>query len=154
MAKQRTIPRVEDDTTNRAIKALSDSVSELIRDQQDIPETPYGVAQVVPLVTLRAAANVAIDGSKSNNYRLVLDQNVTVANPTGVQAGQIINLSLIQDPTGGFTVDWDSAWEFSGGVKVTTAAASAKDFVSARVETVSPSGTATLILGLHSQAYS
>jgi len=152
MTKRRAIPRVEDEQTDRAIRAVNEMVGELIREQEDIPQTPYGVAQVVPLVTLRAAPNVAIDGSVSNNYRLVLDQNVFIANPTGVKAGQIINISLIQDPTGSRLVTWGDAWLLSGGNDTVSTVADAIDFVSVRVEVVS-NDTATVIIGSLSLAH-
>jgi len=146
-AKNRPAPGSPDGSTDRALRAHEDTIGELIADQRDIPRTPYTVAQVVPLVTLRAAPNVSIDGRKSNNLRLVLNQNVTISNPERVIAGQIINLSLIQDSTGSRTVTWGSAWLFTGGVNTATTTANGIDLYSGRVESVSPNGTATVILG-------
>ena len=153
MAKQRAIPRVSDEQTDRAIKAVNEFVSELANEVQDLPATPYAEAQVVPLRELRPADNVAIDGRATNNLRLVLTQNVTIANPTGVLPGQIINISLIQDGTGSRTASWGSAWQMPGGAKTLSTAADAKDLYSGRVETVS-NGTATLILGSLALAHS
>jgi hypothetical protein len=153
MVARKPIPRVEDPVTDRAIRAVGEMVSDLVSAQDDIPQTPYTKAQVVPLVTLRAAPNVSIDGSLSNNFRLVLDQNVKIANPTGVKPGQIINVSVIQDGTGSRLVTFGSAWKFAGGAPTATTTADGIDLISVRVETVDNGGAATMLIGSYGLAH-
>lgn len=68
--------------------------------------------------------------ANSNVHRLVLTENITMNAPTNPLSGQVINLILKQDGTGGRTVTWNSIYKFPGGTDPTiTSAASAVDVV-------------------------
>ncbi len=90
-------------------------------------------SRAVKMVALVAGANVAVDGALSNNFFLDLSENVIIDNPSGVVAGQIINIAI--DQVGGFTVTWASAWLFAGGAPTVSPGAGAKDMISGLVLT-------------------
>jgi hypothetical protein len=74
---------------------------------------------------LTSGATVTPDFADSNNYTLTLDQNLTIANPTNLTAGQSGSIFLVQDATGSRTAAWGSYWDFASGtapVLTTTAA--------------------------------
>ena len=61
---------------------------------------------------------------------VVLGGNRTLASPTNMVAGplSLYRLTVVQDATGGRTLNWGGAYKFAGGVKPTvTAAANAVD---------------------------
>jgi hypothetical protein len=73
-------------------------------------------AQVIAPVALSiSAGSVAIDATLSNNFRLSLTENATLANPTGLIDGQTINVLLVQDATGGRTLAYGTMYRFAGG---------------------------------------
>lgn len=89
-------------------------------------------AQAITEVTLTDAATVTIDATVSNNFQLVLGGNRTIANPTGMVSGQVLNLVLKQDATGTRTVTWDTKWDFgASGTPVLSTGANKVDFISA-----------------------
>ena len=90
-------------------------------------------SRAVKMVALVVGANVAVDGSLSNNFSLDLSEDVIIDNPLYVVAGQIINIAINQ--VGGFTVAWASAWLFAGGAPTVSAGADAKDMISGLVLT-------------------
>ena len=56
---------------------------------------------------------VTVDGNLSNVFRLVLNGDVTFANPVNPINGQTINIHLKQDVAGGHAVtSWGSQWKF------------------------------------------
>jgi hypothetical protein len=56
---------------------------------------------------------VTLNGALSNVFRLLLTQNVQMANPINPVNGQTINIHLKQDPTGNHTItDWGDQWTF------------------------------------------
>lgn len=78
------------------------------------------------ITTLTSGATVTPDFNDSNNFTLTLDQNLTIANPTNLTAGQSGSIFLVQDATGSRTAAWGSYWDFAGGTAptlTTTAAA-------------------------------
>jgi hypothetical protein len=73
---------------------------------------------------------VTPDFNDSNNFTLTLDQNLTIANPSNLVAGQSGSIFLVQDGTGSRTAAWGSYWDFAGGTAPTlTTTASAVDRV-------------------------
>ena len=85
----------------------------------------FTAAQRATITTLTSGATVTPDFAASNNYTLTLDQNLTIANPTNLTAGQSGSIFLVQDSTGSRTASWGSYWDFAGGtapVLTTTAA--------------------------------
>jgi len=83
---------------------------------------------VAEIDTLTSAATVTPDFAASCNFTLTLDQNLTIANPSNLTAGQTGSIFLIQDGTGNRTAAWGSYWDFAGGtVPTLTTTASAVD---------------------------
>ena len=88
----------------------------------------FTAAQRGSITTLTSGATVTPDFAASNNYSLTLDQNLTIANPTNLTAGQSGSIFLVQDGTGSRTAAWGSYWDFAGGTAPTlTTTASAVD---------------------------
>jgi hypothetical protein len=82
------------------------------------------------ITTLTSGATVTPDFNDSNNFTLTLDQNLTIANPSNLVAGQSGSIFLVQDGTGSRTAAWGSYWDFAGGTAPTlTTTASAVDRV-------------------------
>jgi len=91
----------------------------------DVAQT-FTAAQRGTITTLTSGATVTPDFADSNNYTLTLDQNLTIANPTNLTAGQSGSIFLVQDATGSRTAAWGTYWDFAGGTAptlTTTAAA-------------------------------
>lgn len=87
------------------------------------------------VVTLTDAATITLDASLANNFRVVLGGNRTLANPTNLIDGQVFNVRILQDDTGGRTLDFGSMYAFPGGVAPTlTAAADSLDFMSCQYD--------------------
>ena len=103
----------------------------------DVAQT-FTAAQRSTITTLTSGATVTPDFAASNNYTLTLDQNLTIANPTNLTAGQSGSIFLVQDGTGSRTAAWGSYWDFAGGVApVLTTTAAGID----RVDYIVRSGT-------------
>lgn len=87
--------------------------------------------QVVAPSTLTNGATVSTDASLSNNFRIVLSGNFTLANPTNLIDGQIVNFVLIQDATGSRVITYDTMFKFpSGDIPPLSTTANAIDFLS------------------------
>ena len=107
--------------------------SSLVSTQANVPTDnavtgtaqTFTAAQRGTITTLTSGATVTPDFAASNNYSLTLDQNLTIANPTNLTAGQSGSIFLVQDGTGSRTGSWGSYWDFAGGVApvLTTTAA-------------------------------
>lgn len=94
------------------------------------PNTFSG-AQTVPWTTLTDAATIFVDASFSNNFRVTLGGNRTLANPSNLVDGQILNFRFKQDATGGRLLGFDTKYKFAGGTAPTAStAANARDFMS------------------------
>ena len=79
----------------------------------------FTAAQRGTITALTSGATVTPDFAASNNYSLTLDQNLTIANPTNLTAGQSGSIFLVQDGTGSRTAAWGSYWDFAGGTAPT-----------------------------------
>lgn len=100
--------------------------------QVALTKNVFTKAQVIDEVTLTDAATVAIDATASNNFQLTLGGDRTIANPTGMVKGQVVNIVLKQDATGNRLATWGSKWDFGlAGVPVLSTGANKIDFVSA-----------------------
>ena len=105
--------------------------SALVSTQAALPATnavtdaaqTFTAAQRGTITALTSGASVTPDFAASNNYILVLDQNLTIANPTNLTAGQSGSIFLVQDSTGSRTAAWASYWDFPGGVAPTLSTA-------------------------------
>lgn len=88
--------------------------------------------QSVTPVALTDAATINTDASLSNTFTVTLGGNRTLANPTNMTSGQIINWRIRQDGTGSRTLAYGSKFKWPGGTApVLTTTASAYDFMSA-----------------------
>lgn len=76
-----------------------------------------------------------LDFTTSNNFALTLanTSSCTIANPTGLAAGQTGSIFLVQDSTGSRVLAFGSSWEFAGGsaptLTTTAAAVDRIDFI-------------------------
>lgn len=87
-------------------------------------------SQTVSFSTLTDAATIAVDASLSNNFIVTLAGNRTLANPTNLADGMILNFYIKQDATGSRTLAYGSAYKFSGGLNTLSTTASARDVIS------------------------
>jgi hypothetical protein len=68
------------------------------------------------VVFLTDAATIAVDASAGNDFRVTVAGNHTMGNPANSVNGQQIIFQVTQGPGGGFTLSWDSAYEFSSSL--------------------------------------
>lgn len=71
-------------------------------------------------VTLTDAASIATDASQSNQFRVTLGGNRTLANPTNGTDGQVVMWSVTQDATGGRTLTMDTKFRFGTDITSVT----------------------------------
>lgn len=71
--------------------------------------------QTVTPVALTDAASIATDAALSNTFLVTLGGNRTLANPTNLVDGQIINWYAKQDATGSRTLAYGSLFKWPGG---------------------------------------
>lgn len=76
-------------------------------------------AQTVQTSALTDSATISVDATASNTFRVILAGNRTLANPTGMVAGQILNFILVQDATGSRTLSYGTKFKFPGGTAPT-----------------------------------
>jgi hypothetical protein len=87
---------------------------------------------VTPITNSSATGTVTPDASTSNSFQYTLTGNVTIANPTNLTSGMVLNFCLDQDATGGRTIAFGSNFKWPGGTVPTwITTASAKNFFSA-----------------------
>lgn len=90
----------------------------------------FTAAQRGTITTLTDAATVTPDFAVTNNYKIELGGNRTLANPTNLTAGQSGVIVVSQDSTGSRTLAFGSYWKFAGGTAPTlTTTASASDVI-------------------------
>ncbi len=80
----------------------------------DVAQT-YTAGQRGTITTLTSASTVTPDFGASNHFTLTLGQNLTIANPSNLVAGQQGSIFLIQDGTGSRTITWGSYFDWAGG---------------------------------------
>ena len=86
--------------------------------------------RVVPVV-LTPGTTVNTNAALSNNFTLTAAQNFTLANPTNLGDGMVLNFRIKQDATGSRVITWGSKFKFPGGTAgVLSTAANAVDFLS------------------------
>lgn len=82
------------------------------------------------IIALTDGATITPDFSLGNNFSVTLGGNRTLANPTGLTAGQSGVVYIAQDATGSRTLSWGAYWKFPSGTAPTlTTTASAVDAV-------------------------
>jgi len=90
-------------------------------------------AQTVTPVVLTDAASIATDAATSNHFTVTLAGNRTLANPTNLVNGVILNWKIKQDGTGSRTLAYGSKFKWAGGTAPTlSTAANARDFITAQ----------------------
>jgi hypothetical protein len=87
--------------------------------------------QSVAPKALTYAATVTPDASQSNNFTLTLTGACTLANPTNLTAGMVLNFCIDQDSTGGRVLTLGSAFKALGTAPAWVTSANAKNFLSA-----------------------
>lgn len=77
----------------------------------------YTKQQGFGLATLTDAASISWDLDDAQVAKVTLTDNRTLANPTNMEAGFTYILYVIQDATGGRTLDYGANYRFPGGTK-------------------------------------
>jgi hypothetical protein len=92
----------------------------------------FGKNRYVTPYALTDGATISVDASQSNNFKVTLGGNRTLANPTNLVEGMVLNFCIDQDATGGRTISFGSLYKWPGGTAPTwVTTASAKNFFSA-----------------------
>ena len=87
-------------------------------------------AQIGSLTTLTDGATITPNFALNNSFTVTLGGNRTLANPTNLVAGQSGVFIINQDGTGGRTLAYGNAWDFSGATAPTlTTTANAQDMI-------------------------
>lgn len=87
-------------------------------------------SQNVQFVTLTDASSISTDAATGNHFVVTLGGNRTLANPTNLRDGQILNYWVKQDDTGGRTLAFGSAFKWpEGEVPSMTSAAGSVDLI-------------------------
>lgn len=88
----------------------------------------YSAAQRGAVLPLTDGAIISPDWPTSNNFRVMLGGNRTLANGTNIVEGQTGNIDIYQDGTGSRTLAYQWGWDFVGGTPPTlSTAAGSKD---------------------------
>lgn len=91
----------------------------------------YTASQAVTPVALTDGTTISVNAALSNNFKVTLGGNRTLANPSNLTAGQTVNVRVKQDGTGSRTLSYGSKYTWPGGVAPTlSTAAGAVDFIS------------------------
>lgn len=82
-------------------------------------------------VVLTSGSTITPNFGSGNIFTVTLGINATLANPTGLAAGQCGQIFITQDGAGGHTLAYGSDWKFPGGSAPTlTSTAGATDVLS------------------------
>ncbi len=77
------------------------------------------------ITTLTDGTTITPAFTDSCNFTVTLGGNRTLANPTGLVAGQSGSIFVVQDATGGRTLAFGSYWDFANGGTAPTLTATA-----------------------------
>jgi hypothetical protein len=87
---------------------------------------------ITPVTNASVTGTYTPDASATNNWQLTLTGNTTIANPTNLTAGMVLNFCLDEDATGGRTIAFGSMFKWPAATVPTwVTTASAKNFFSA-----------------------
>lgn len=113
----------------------------------------YQKAQVITPVVVASATGTYTPDASYCNFQLTLTGNLTLANPTNLQKGQVFNFCLDQDATGGRTITLGSMWNF-GGTPNWLTTGSAQNFFSGYYDgtTIRCGGPGTGLIGAQGAA--
>jgi len=138
------------DATTGSVGVSNVTISqvEVLVEELGLTETTVNVftknQSVLPVI-LTPGVTVNTDAALSNNFTLTAAQNFTLANPTNLTDGMILNFRIKQDATGGRVVTWGSKFKFPGGTAgVLSTTANAVDFMSCYYD--GPSDTLDCVL--------
>lgn len=85
---------------------------------------------VVPRTIPDDGTTLLIDASKSNNWKITLTGNRTLANPVNLKEGMVLNIALDQDATGSRVITYGTMWKAATGqTLVLSTGVSAKDLL-------------------------
>ena len=73
--------------------------------------------ELLPPVAVTYSSSIQFNAAAGKLFLVTLTGNLTVAQPSGMRAGQEFYLELTQDSTGSRTVSWNGYFTFPGGVK-------------------------------------
>jgi len=68
------------------------------------------------VVILTDAPTIAVNASLGNDFRVTLNGNRTVGNPSNPVNGEQILFQITQGAGGSFTIAWGGAYDFSGAL--------------------------------------
>jgi hypothetical protein len=87
--------------------------------------------QTVAPVVLTDAPTIAVNAALSNNFKVILGGDRTLANPTNMVNGMVLNFFIKQDGVGGRALIFDTKYDFGlAGTPSLTATPNGRDFVS------------------------
>ena len=90
----------------------------------------FSGAQIGGITTLTDGATITPNFALNNSFTVTLAGNRTLANPTNLVAGQSGVIIINQDATGGRTLAYGNAYDFSGATAPTlTTTANAQDMI-------------------------
>lgn len=87
-------------------------------------------SQSVTFASLTDGATISVDASLSNNFRVTLGGNRTLANPTNLADGMVLNFYIKQDGTGSRTLSYGNKYKFFGSTSALSTTASSRDMIS------------------------
>lgn len=125
---------VEADAGTVTDKAINPEVGACSYDRKRV-WGQHAAGKGTEMVALAIVAGVAtIDCHLSNVFEIELTSNITMAAPTNPVDGQVINVILRQDATGGRTITWNAAWAFFGGTPTLSTDPGATDLISCQYD--------------------
>ncbi len=87
--------------------------------------------QSVNPVEITTGGTYTPDAALTNNWQVTISSNLTLANPTNLTKGMMLNFCLDENGTGGFTITLGNLFKFgSGTVPTWVTTANAKNFLS------------------------
>ena len=101
--------------------------------------------QSVTFSALTSGTTVSVDASLSNNFYLSLAHNATIANPTNLTDGMVLNFYIAN--TGAFTCAFGTKFKFPGGAPTVTSGAGKIDLVSGVYHAAGPRAGYTALFG-------
>lgn len=108
-------------------------------------ETVLGPVSYTPAYALTDAANITVDASQSNIFKVTLAGNRTLDNPSNLADGMVLTFRIKQDGTGSRTLAYGSKYEFPGDVAPTlTTTASKTDVITCLYDADADSGNGKL----------
>jgi hypothetical protein len=111
----------------RVVKSIYTGADVTSLGETSATDTIDGVLAAT-ITTLTDGVTITPAFTDSCNFTVTLGGNRTLANPTGMVAGQSGSIFLVQDATGGRTLAFGTYWDFPGGTAPTlTTTANAVD---------------------------